>query len=684
VAEALIGVTAFLTPQALDAATGIYRLLADRWPDNLALITTARVLAGFVVLFVPTVLMGLTLPVLAASDLFAGPRRGAYASALYAANTAGALVGTLATGYVLIGGIGMSRTFLVAALINVTVGLGAIVLAQRSERAASHEIQKAPEHGGDDSVAPALRRAVALTIFVTGFASLALEVVWFRILLQYLTATTYAFTTMLATVLGGIAVGGAIGARRLVRSRDVPRALASVLAWTGAAVVMSQVFLAWSYNAGWRTSGLTQASAAAILPAAILMGVAFPMALRLGALPDSGDLLDRRVVARRIGRLYALNVGGAIAGALAGGFVILPLLGSRLGLQTLAAVYAAIALVVLLAAPGARRVRVGFVLALAAFAGFIGLVRDPFEAARGRRHGIGYREIWRDEGAQTSVSVEQTGRLRVMFIDGVHQASDDESIVRLHRVIGHLAGALHPDPRRVLVVGLGGGATPGALSYHPNAAILVVELAPGVVEAATHFRHINDDVLRQPNVRIRQDDGRNFLTLSRESFDVITADTIHPENAGAGNLYSREYFRLARARLAPNGLVVQWIGHRPEAHYKLIMRTFLDVFPNATLWFDGTLLVGTQKPLRVDAEVVDRLRSAEFGRHVLDRIGLTGPDVLRSWYTGGPDEMRRFVGPGPILTDDRPLLEYHRSIRQPNRDVDVAALRGNAARVFGP
>ena len=142
---------------------------------------------------------------------------------------------------------------------------------------------------------------------------------------------------------------------------------------------------------------------------------------------------------------------------------------------------------------------------------------------------------------------------------------------------------LHGAPKDVLVVGMGGGATPGAVSQYAGTRVQVVELSDSVRRAAPYFAHVNYDLLNRPNVNIRIDDGRNFLALTKRRFDVITADIIQPGHAGAGHVYSKEYFTLVRNALDDDGVVLQWIGLRPFVEYTLIMRTFLDVFPHATL-----------------------------------------------------------------------------------------------------
>jgi spermidine synthase len=679
VAEILIGVSALLTPFALDAATGLYARLYPMTGGSLPVLTLARLATGFVVLLVPTILMGMTLPVLSASTLVRGSSFGTRVSALYAINTAGAVTGAVLTGFYLIGAIGIQNAFLLGASINVLIGITSLVLAGFvDERAAAVETLSAHRTPLRPAWAPRYR-VVAAVAGISGLVALALEIVWFRTLVQYLTATTYAFTTMLATVLAGIAIGGLLAARLLRTPRDWTAALAVIQLAASLLVLASAIFLGRSYAAGWRTGGEWQASAAAILPVAILMGLAFPIAIHLAA---AGDRIDSpTLLARRVGRLYSINVLGAIVGALLGGFLLLPWLGARRALIVMAALYGASALLLVWGHPSRRRLLGAVAASLALFVWLATEVPDPFAAAYARRHGQDMREFWREEGVQTAVSVHASEFRRSLYMDGLHQANDTPDMVRLHRIIGHLPMVLHPAPHDALVIGLGGGATPGAVSQYPASRVQVVELSESVRKAASLFAHVNYDLLNQPNVRIRVDDGRNFLTLSGETFDVITADIIQPVHAGAGNLYSREYFSLVRSALKPDGLVLQWIGHREPSQYALIMRTFLDVFPHATLWFDGNLMVGSVEPLRLDPATVSAKRSSPVTARALDDIGLTSFDVLANWYTAGPDAMRRFVGPGPLLTDDRPLVEYHRSLPRETGPLDLSTLRSDFAEV---
>jgi spermidine synthase len=188
--------------------------------------------------------------------------------------------------------------------------------------------------------------------------------------------------------------------------------------------------------------------------------------------------------------------------------------------------------------------------------------------------------------------------------------------------------------------------------------------------------------LNRPNVTLQVNDGRNHLLLSGKRYDVITADIIQPTHAGAGNLYSEEYFRLARRALQPDGLLLQWIGHREEAHYKLIMRTFLSVFPHATIWADGSLLVGAKAPLRIDRQTIERKLEIPAVREAVASVGIVDAESLLRLYTAGPEAMRQFVGGGPVLSDDRPLVEYHRSLPRGSRPLDLSPLRSDVSEIL--
>ena len=294
----------------------------------------------------------------------------------------------------------------------------------------------------------------------------------------------------------------------------------------------------------------TVGSVLAIFPSALLMGVAFPIGLRLWT---SGGPDGSRRLAERIGVFYSLNVTGSILGSLAAGFLLLPHLGSRASLIALSTL------------------SFGSGVALLAASGLA-----PDDPPRGRRRGDRSRSCWRCSARTTpstsscssatearNSSGEKKGSKRrrrctstnggeiSLTVNGNHQASTGRGMVNTHRAIGHLPMVLHPDAREALVIGLGGGATAGAVSIHTGVDVDVVELAGAVARGARYLDAINYGVLTRPNVHLRIDDGRNHLLVTERKYDVVTADVILPIYAGSGNLYSAEYFRLMRRVLKP-------------------------------------------------------------------------------------------------------------------------------------
>jgi spermidine synthase len=257
-----------------------------------------------------------------------------------------------------------------------------------------------------------------------------------------------------------------------------------------------------------------------------------------------------------------------------------------------------------------------------------------------------------------------------MYLNAQGQASDDPLVVRFHQLLGHLPMVLHPDPQDVLIVGLGGGATAGALARHQPPRFDVVELSEAVPVGATLFNHVNGNVLSYPWLSLRIDDGRNHLLLSGQRYDVITADAINPRGAGAAMLYSAEYYQLARQALKPGGIVAQWLEINPqnvdnETQRKLMARTFLSVFPYANLWGNGGLMVGSNSPLTVDPAAVRSRWSGPGGRdftRLLAGTEFATPDLVAASFVYDDAAFRAWAGEGPIMTDDRPYVEYFLSL----------------------
>ena len=701
--ELLIGITALATPGALTLLQQLYVRLYPALPDSLPVMTLVRFVIAFAVLIVPTALMGATLPLVIKSSTFRTSRLGERMALLYGMNTAGAIVGALTAGLYLIQVYGIHTTFFVAAALNLLVGssalaIGGKVVAAEPEKGTgvvSDQLEKAGTFADqrilEMTPVPFSLNLILAVFALSGFTSLALEVVWFRVLTLFLRPTVYGFALMLSAILAGIAIGSYLVTPLLDRRGKWIAVLAGLEMGIGVAGVLS-------FRALTQMSPVTAkvvpylsrvmeewlvyptvGSLLAIFPTALLMGMAFPIGLRLwtGGGRDGG-----RAVAERIGIFYSVNLAGAILGSIVAGFFLLPEIGSRSSLIALGAITFGSGL--LLLAVSELRVSLRVIAAVVASVVFAAAVRssaDPFAHFVDQRY-HGSRILWQEEGVEATAVVlaARNGDLS-LTVNGNHQASTGRGMVYVHRSIGHLPMLLHPEARQALVIGLGGGATAGAVALHDGVDVDVVELAGSVLRGAQKLGDdINYGLFHRPNVHLRVDDGRNYMLLTRKKYDVVTADVILPIYAGSGNLYSAEYFQIIRRVLKPGGMVLQWVAGT-DAEYKTIARTFLSVFPEATAWKDGTLLIGTLEPLllrRRDFEWKLQLPGRAQGARDL---GATSFDELLAMYKAGPDELRAFVGPGPTLTDDRPLVEYFLSLPR-DHDVDLRPLKGDVHRII--
>jgi spermidine synthase len=722
-AEVAVGAAALATPELFEVTREAYVAVHPKLPQHLALVTLTRFLIAFAVLIVPTVLMGATLPLVMKSSLTRPDLLGTRISMLYAMNTAGAIAGAILAGFYLVPFAGLQGSFQFAAALNalvgaIAIGVGSVRMRLRPAATAHPEADTSasgasltrsnvigadtfePTHPHALSPLSPRTRWIVLGVFaLSGVASLALEVLWFRVLVIFLRPTTYAFTIMLGNVLAGIAIGSAVIAPLMKRRLDWLAVLAMMELTLAVVVLSSFTAIGWSLDlSAWlapvgfvkesRTLSyllpLMLAGLLAIFPASLLLGAAFPVGLRLW----SADSFSRKRgdEAGRVGRFYAVNVCGALIGSIAAGFLLIPKLGSQASLIALSGVSLMSGLVLMLAIAPKRRAFAIAASAIAVTAFGLGAARvpNPFDLALARLH-PGERLLWREEGVQTTVAVHRAGRQQIMYLDGHHQANDTNGTTFVHHRIGWLPAALHPAPKRALVIGLGGGATPGAIARFPGIDVDVVELSPTVVEGARWFSRINFDILNKPNARLRVDDGRNFLLLSKpRQYDIITADVMLPHHAGAGNLYSADYFRLVRRALKNDGIVLQWIGSHTREEYLLQLRTFLSVFPETTLWGDGSLMVGSKRTFTL-SHAAHQAKLADPGtRSALEVFTVAPFERLVGQYIAGPKELLKLAGEGPVLTDDQPRVEYFLSLPADDKAMDLSGLKGHPDEIVRP
>ena len=418
VAEVLVGLAALGTMAALSAVERVYVGMAGGLPDSVGALTVVRFILSFTVLLVPATLMGASLPIVVRSALVRSGHLGERVSMLYATNTAGAIIGTVLAGFWLIGERGLTFSFRLAAVVNIAVGFAAMLGSRRWETDRPFQRIAAPRHTVERT-GPTLqegKRRIVLVVFtISGFVSLALEVVWFRVLALYLESTTYAFTIMLATVLGGIALGSYLVAPLMRLRIDWLKVLVAVQLALSVVALASLAFLSKAPSAadraeevlGFLSSDLQPmlvASALAILPTTLLLGFAFPIGVRLWTATPRGIAVDS---GRRVGVFYAYNVAAGIAGSVVAGFVLIPYVGARRSLVVLAGLFLASGLLVLAVSVSRRGSLAVAGAAIGVFALLtVTVVPNPYSAALAYRF-PGERLVWQDEGAQTTVSVHE-------------------------------------------------------------------------------------------------------------------------------------------------------------------------------------------------------------------------------------------------------------------------------------
>ena len=692
-AEVLVAAAALLTPAAFALARALYVSIHAHLPvEGLWPLTVVRLVLAFLVLLVPTTLMGATLPLIVRSSLMRSTAFTPNLSLLYAANTFGAMAGAALASFELIGRYGLRGSLLIAAGGNLLAAAGAVALSYR--RVMDAPAPAEPDDTVDDAPWGVLAaRAAVVGIGVSGAVSLAYEVVWARVLALFFDATVYGFTAMLAMVLLGIGLGSWLVSLVIARRWPWPLVFAAIEAGVGVLALATVPLLTRVIPLAERLGlyadpgplgqfsieFMVFAAAVVVLPPMLLLGASFPVAMRIVGAGSS--------VGRRVGGVYAVNVFGGILGALLAGFILLPRLGVEATLLLLAYINLALAVALVGSASGTRRWALPAAAAAAVAVVAIGGVIAAPDLLTGifRNRLTGQDVVWVEEGLENMVIVTDnraTGE-RKMYINGQPQASTVSLIANFHRLIGHLPMLLHPAPTRALVVGLGGGATSGALASHSGTEVEVVELSSAVVQAAPLFEEINGGVLNRPNVRLRVDDGRNVLLLSDGGYDVITADVIRPGHAGAGAVYSKEYFQLAREALAEDGIMLQWLEQLSEERYKLMLRTFVEVFPYVTLWADGALLAGSKRPLALDRTTLERRLADGSARSSLALTGLNTPDDVLRLYTGDRDEALQYLaGESRAVSDDRPYVEFNRSLRHSRRQPNLSGFSRDPRRIL--
>jgi spermidine synthase len=631
----------------------------------------------FLMVGVGPFLMGGTLPAMVRSLRLAADRIGAGGGAMYAANTAGAIIGALVSSFLLIPLLGIQGSALCAAAMGMLAAAGGFWL----DRSAPPQPGVQPD---SKPAAPGKSMAVAVLFYaIAGGLALGYEVVWSQSMVQFMSTRSFAFSVMLATYLAGLALGAALYARWADRAHD-HWGMFGLLIGAAGLVAMLEISLLGPWLPALQSTGdhaayaLTQsrligmcvrfaiAALYVVFIPTLLLGAAFPVALKL--VVDSGH------VGRDIGRVVALNTLGGIVGTAICGFVLVPRFGLVRTLAILAVAAALLGLLAALRGPSGSRYarRAAIVIAVVAAIAAVLTPSDRLAGLLADTRG-GTLAFYREGAGGTVAVLEQSAgqkRFRRLYIQGVSNTGDTLPSLRYMRLQALLPLLIHDgEPRSALVIGLGTGITAGALLRYPGLEQRVVaELLPEVVQASANFQG-NFGAATDPRLDLRLRDGRRELFSSEQAYDLITLEPPPPSAAGVANLYSTDFYQLARARLQPGGIVAQWLPlpTQNDEDTRSLVRSFLDVFPHASLWtteLHEMLLVGSLQPMALDVPRISSRFSQPEVAAALREVGIASPAALLATWITDRAGLQAYAGDARPVTDDHPRIEYADWVRQ--------------------
>ncbi|WP_395607385.1 fused MFS/spermidine synthase [Pseudomonas sp. B22129] len=638
----------------------------------------------FVLVGLPALLMGGTLPVLVRA---LNPQAKGLSQAggrLYAANTAGAIAGTLLTAFVLIAQFGVRGSALVAAALNLAAAMGALLYVRHQLPVTIEQARKAQP------------KRLALVLYaIAGGVALGYEVVWSQSIVQFMSTRTYAFAVVLATYLTGLFIGSQWMSHRVERIRDPWGVFGLLIACAGLVALLEIALLGrWLILLQTQAEALVLSLGGSELPGmsarfavaalcivfvpTLLLGAAFPLALRLSV----GD----RHVGRDVGAVVAFNTLGGILGVMLCGFVLIPWLGLVRTLGLLAVIAGGVGYVAVRRGHGVKQGRRQAVVALGLLSLAAALLTPVDRLAKLLPGARNASLAFYQEGRGATVAVVTQGQgaraFQRLYIQGVSNTGDAMPSLRYMRIQALLPLLIHnAEPKSALVIGFGTGITAGALLRYPGLERRVVaELLPSVVQAAPLFKG-NFNAASDPGIDLRLRDGRQELLRNPDTYDLITLEPPPPSAAGVVNLYSEDFYRLAAARLETNGVLAQWLPLPTQNidDSRALVRSFLNVFPYASLWtseFHEMLLVGSREPMALDVERIRQRFEQPTVRSALAEVGIDSAATLLATWVTDREGLERFAANALAVTDDRPRIEYAPWVRSKEITRVLPALLG--------
>ena len=690
--ETFVTISALFLPWVLKFVGAVYVGYYRAYHPAHTQLLIIQVLISAVVLLVPTMLMGSTLPLLGRFVTALEKETGRLVGKLYAVNTFGATVGCFLAGFVLIRTLGVMGTVYAAAALNLLVVFGGWFLARFSGvtvegRTDSTEVESSEVELVESKAIDARFYLLVLALFMSGFISIGYELLWMRSIIHLLSAFTYVFSAVLTIYLLGNVIGAGIGSSLVAQLKRPAVGFAVTLFLLGlsgvfylpllmlwASKVMPSVdkeVELWSRVVPFSTypvKPLIQGMFLFLAPS-IIMGIGFPMALQAWA-----NYVHR--VGRSTGTAYAANTIGAVIGGIVTGFVLIPLLGLQLAISILGLAGVWIAGVMGIVFVHRSRVIGRFALLVIAAALTLIVVKTPsnlFVAVINSNPRLPRQlELLAvKEGVVTTVSLYRDSQEDTLYLytSGQRVAGDTYFWRSDQKMLGHFPVLLNSDAEKVLSVGFGSGESTACLALHKLQMVDCAEIAPEVVAVSLKFfRHINLGDKLDDQVNVIYMDAKNYIDLTDVKYDAIVNDCIHPRQfAENASLYTREYFESARKHLSDKGLFMSWIpthNVEPTSVLNSIFGTMMDVFPYVTVWYMTPnpalyfLVVGSQHPQYFSPKHIENELLKNGVRESLSLIDINNSMDVLSCYIGDQDDLRRCIKSFIINTDYSPFIEF--------------------------
>ena len=560
----------------------------------------------FFSLLIPTVLMGISLPMLSKAVNRSAEGAASLIGWLYGFNTLGSGLGTLVSGWYIVGTLGYDKTVYLGALFSFTVGVSALILAARFSPS------NFPHHQLEVATSPLENKTQSLQswyllVFLSGFTAISWEIIWFRVLDIALQSNAYTYGHLLAFVLISSAIGSMIGAKAVAYIRQPKKVFLIIQGIISlySAIAIWGIGLYWQVHPGLRSDAgfinlnnlgaevlfkyLVIPGVITIVPS-LLMGFYFPL-VQQAVQQNYGE------IGKRVGFIYLASILGNTLGSLLTGLVLIDILGTAGSIRLL--VIIGICFLLLIRANLLKNLLITTLILLAVTTTVVFPNNKSLWAALHTVDPQAYFQVVEDS---TSVAaIAETNDRGKLLASGQVQANFP--YLHIHGLLGSTPALLHPNPEKIMIIGLGSGGTPHTVGVNPlTQKIKIIELLGAELPVLQQYaqrpagkalKHLFQD----PRYEIIVGDGRRELTMSQEKFDIIEADAIQPWRSRAGMLYSQEFFQQVQAHLKPGGFFVQWdVGAGAQQTMQSVFPYVVKVGMAGNLW----ILIGGNDPISFD------------------------------------------------------------------------------------